>query len=512
MTGTGPIGFSADDLTQFSLASHDVNPLHLSRDYARRTAYGRPVVFGVLGLLGGLGRLQLQSGLRLRTLVADFSNPMFQGVDYRVDVNHGDDGRASVKIFDGPRVVCRATATFREDSGSPASAGAAQSPTHRKVAAQFTDQQLSETPNAVGVYRADSAALAGLIERWELDSRAITPFQVAALVWSSYLIGMELPGERALFSRLKFEFNDSSPTESVPFEFEAHATSFNRAYSVVSIDAAIRVGDGELAKATLQSFVRQDVRGDDNRSLLRKVKPDARFEGRTALVIGASRGLGGAMAQCAASAGYTVYANYAKSHDKMDALRAELESEARDRLIPVKGDASDPVWARSFAEEIQRSGGSLDLLICSASPALLSLWLEPGSAERVADYIAKATALYAVPMAAFLELVTPETGWVWSISSSAVNEPLAEWPHYIAAKHANEGLVDVAAREYPKLSYLIARPPRLLTDLTNTPLGRQTALLPEEVALSLLARLAVPQPGQIQIVEEFARYSEAGDS
>lgn len=42
------IRFEEQDLNDFSSASGDVNPLHLSPDYASRTAYGQPVVFGAL--------------------------------------------------------------------------------------------------------------------------------------------------------------------------------------------------------------------------------------------------------------------------------------------------------------------------------------------------------------------------------------------------------------------------------------------------------------------------------
>ena len=45
--------FSEDEIRQFSLLSRDDNPLHLSKDYAHRTRFGRPIVHGTL-ILGSV--------------------------------------------------------------------------------------------------------------------------------------------------------------------------------------------------------------------------------------------------------------------------------------------------------------------------------------------------------------------------------------------------------------------------------------------------------------------------
>ena len=42
--------FSEDEIRQYSLISCDDNPLHLSKDYARGTRFGRPIVHGTLVL------------------------------------------------------------------------------------------------------------------------------------------------------------------------------------------------------------------------------------------------------------------------------------------------------------------------------------------------------------------------------------------------------------------------------------------------------------------------------
>jgi NAD(P)-dependent dehydrogenase (short-subunit alcohol dehydrogenase family) len=87
------------------------------------------------------------------------------------------------------------------------------------------------------------------------------------------------------------------------------------------------------------------------------------------------------------------------------------------------------------------------------------------------------------------------------ISSEAAERPVREWPHYVAAKRAIEGLASVAAMQYPKVRSLIVRPAKLLTAMTNTPMGRLGAASPALVAGRIAARLERPlEPGKTEIL------------
>lgn len=74
-----------------------------------------------------------------------------------------------------------------------------------------------------------------------------------------------------------------------------------------------------------------------------------------------------------------------------------------------------------------------------------------------------------------------------------------EWPHYVAVKSAIEGLVRVAARQYPEANFLLVRPPRLQTDLTNSPFTRGTAMPPEVAATKIVQRLQAPAPDRLEV-------------
>jgi NAD(P)-dependent dehydrogenase (short-subunit alcohol dehydrogenase family) len=113
-------------------------------------------------------------------------------------------------------------------------------------------------------------------------------------------------------------------------------------------------------------------------------------------------------------------------------------------------------------------------------------------------------ALVLEPLAALLPSLADRGGSVIVISSEFVRTTPAEWPQYVSAKCAIEGLVRVAAAQVPAVRFWIVRPPKLLTDMTNTPMARLHTIPPEKVARVVLDRIHGPMSdGNLQVVEEF---------
>jgi NAD(P)-dependent dehydrogenase (short-subunit alcohol dehydrogenase family) len=101
-----------------------------------------------------------------------------------------------------------------------------------------------------------------------------------------------------------------------------------------------------------------------------------------------------------------------------------------------------------------------------------------------------------------LELLNRSGGCAVIISSVAAEQPVKDWPHYVAAKRAVEALARVAPLQYPKVASLIVRPRKLLTTMTNTPLGHLGATSPGLFADRIAQRLEHPlEPGKTEILE-----------
>jgi 3-oxoacyl-[acyl-carrier protein] reductase len=82
----------------------------------------------------------------------------------------------------------------------------------------------------------------------------------------------------------------------------------------------------------------------------------ASLEGKTALVTGASRGIGRAVATELAAAGASVVVGYRSGKDEAEALAAEIDARA------VQADVSNPDEARRLVEE----AGDVDILVNNA--------------------------------------------------------------------------------------------------------------------------------------------------
>lgn len=93
--------------------------------------------------------------------------------------------------------------------------------------------------------------------------------------------------------------------------------------------------------------------------------PNGLFEGKSAIVTGASRGVGRATALRLAEGGAKVVVNYLSNSEEA-AETVRICKEKGVRAIAVQGDVSDIVAAQSIAKAALDEFGRIDLLVCNA--------------------------------------------------------------------------------------------------------------------------------------------------
>jgi NAD(P)-dependent dehydrogenase (short-subunit alcohol dehydrogenase family)/acyl dehydratase len=475
------ISFTEQDLELFSDASGDRNPLHLSQEYARRTPYGQPVVFGCLGAMACLGHIRPPAGWSATSLEASFLRPMFIGVKYRVETSRKQ-GRWEVHLFDGSTAVVSLMVKAKVSQKDEAQEEIAGPPVfERRDAAVRQLESIVPGLAISGSYACDAAALTTFAARWGVVDR----FLPMLLSWGSYLVGMELPGESALFSKLVLHFHGTTRCSS-PMNYQVSVASVDSRFGLVETEVSLSSGASPIASGQCWSFIRPpvpEVEEIDSTG----VRPDS-LAGRVAVILGSSRGLGAAMKRALALRGAAVF-GMARSGNAGDLSRTEV------------GDAADPEALRRLRERVSKEHGRLDFLICNACPPVLPLLLEPNAAGRIRTYIDLAVSLTLAPLSEFLELLNRSDGCAVIISSIYVEQPVKEFPHYVAAKRAVEALACVASLQYPRVCTLIVRPPKLLTAMTNTPIGKLGAASPGLFANRIAARLEGPLgPGKTEIL------------
>jgi NAD(P)-dependent dehydrogenase (short-subunit alcohol dehydrogenase family)/acyl dehydratase len=498
----GTISFDRADLDLFAAASHDRNPLHLSDAYARRTPYGERVVHGVLGVTAALGSAADRPGLALSSINITFRHPLFVGVNYRVEADNSADTSARFRVFDGRRLIMNAALTYvsaLRPRARPTVPGAAS----RAEAVDLSPDETNVGLGVRGVYAPSSPDLDRLIERWQVSDKGVDDRAWIALLWCSYLIGMELPGRRALFWSADIRIEPRASGPSPPFRYRAQIVRSNAQLEYVDIEAGLSTAERPVATATLRAFVRRESPACDPAALELVLPRSARLSGKLAVVIGGSRGLGAALAQALATQGCTVVASYRESAADAERVKASVNG-FPGTVEMIRGDAADEAWCRDVLYPLVTARGGLDFLVCNASPPMRPLNLSLAENERFRRFVSASFDLVSVPVATLIEALSDQSGCCVLISSSFVRSLPADWPHYVAAKSAAEGLIAWAAANFKSVRFVIARPPRLLTDQTNTPAGRQGALKVEQAAAAIVGRICDRSEREpVEILEAF---------
>ena len=147
------------------------------------------------------------------------------------------------------------------------------------------------------------------------------------------------------------------------------------------------------------------------------------MEKKVAVVTGASRGIGAAIARELAAAGMYVVINYCGSEEKAQELKTEIEQNGGEASI-YKCDVSDNVACKEFIGNVIAEYGHLDVLVNNAG---LALGLEPAHRADLRDWQTmidvNIKGLVTVTQIVLPFMVANNAGTVINIGSTAGNHP-----------------------------------------------------------------------------------------
>ena len=213
-------------------------------------------------------------------------------------------------------------------------------------------------------------------------------------------------------------------------------------------------------------------------------------QGRTAIVTGGSRGLGRALVEALAAAGWNVVTD-GRDGAALDAAVDRLG----DHVVGVPGDVTDPDHRAALVTAATQLGGGVDLLVNNAGG------LGPSPLPSLANYPLDALAeLFAVNVVAPLGLIqaalpslVERRGTVVDITSDASVEAYEGWGGYGSTKAALDHLGRVLAAEHPELRVLTIDPGDMRTQM------HQDAFPGEDISDRPLPEAAVP--GVMALIE-----------
>jgi short-subunit dehydrogenase len=159
----------------------------------------------------------------------------------------------------------------------------------------------------------------------------------------------------------------------------------------------------------------------------------SKFSGRTALITGASSGIGEELARCFAKGGFDLVLA-ARSADKLKALAAELEKAHGVAVRVQPADLSKPGSAQSVAAALKRKHVAVDVLVNNAGVLEQGAFCDiaaPRQQELIDLNVSGLTAM----LAQFLPSMC-ERGWgrVLNVASIAAFQPVPTLATYAATK------------------------------------------------------------------------------
>ncbi|SDL19945.1 SDR family oxidoreductase [Pseudomonas indica] len=165
---------------------------------------------------------------------------------------------------------------------------------------------------------------------------------------------------------------------------------------------------------------------------------------RTALVTGASRGIGRAIALRLAEDGFAVAVNYAGNREAANEVVA-LIVERGGRAIAVQGDVAEPADMESLFAATQEAFGHIDVVVNSAGsmPYLKIADLDLEGFDRVIRTNLRGAFIVLGQAARHVE----RGGRIIALSTSVIAKAFPCYGPYIASKAGVEGLVHVLANE-----------------------------------------------------------------
>ena len=226
---------------------------------------------------------------------------------------------------------------------------------------------------------------------------------------------------------------------------------------------------------------------------------------KTAVVTGASGGIGRVVAKRLASDAFAVTVHYAGNPAKAEAVVAEINN-ARGKAISVQADVTKPGDVETLFKQTLEAFGKVDVVVHSAG--IMPLLPISGGDVEAFDKVITTNLRGSFLVLGQAAQHVPAGGRIIAFSSSVIAKSFPNYGPYIASKAGVEGLVRVLANELRGRNITVnaVAPGQVETDLFLK--GKSDARIDELKKMNPLERLG--QPEDMANIVSFLAGSDGG--
>jgi 3-oxoacyl-[acyl-carrier protein] reductase len=211
---------------------------------------------------------------------------------------------------------------------------------------------------------------------------------------------------------------------------------------------------------------------------------------KVAIVTGASRGIGAAVAERLARDGFTVVINYSGDVKSAEALARKIESKGG-RALTAKADVSDPNAVRGMFDAAEAAFGGVDILVNNAGIMKLSKIADSDDALFDQHVAVNLKGSFNAMREAAKRL--RDGGRIVNFSTSVVGTKLETYGVYTATKAAVETMTSILSKELRGRSITVnaVAPGPVATELFLS--GKSPELIDRFAKMNPLERLGTPE-------------------
>ncbi|EGQ1568164.1 3-oxoacyl-[acyl-carrier-protein] reductase [Staphylococcus sp. EG-SA-6] len=210
---------------------------------------------------------------------------------------------------------------------------------------------------------------------------------------------------------------------------------------------------------------------------------------KSALVTGASRGIGRSIALQLAEEGYNVAVNYAGSKEKAEAVVEEIKAKGVDSFA-IQANVADADEVKAMIKEVVSQFGSLDVLVNNAGITRDNLLMRMKEQEWDDVIDTNLKGVFNCIQKAIPQMLRQRSGAIINLSSvvGAVGNP--GQANYVATKAGVIGLTKSAARELASRGITVnaVAPGFIVSDMTDA--------LSDELKEQMLTQIPLARFGQ----------------